>query len=157
MASLSLPQAASTVRLRAIDAKTLMSLHTRRFMEPEINGFETINLTSVCFLIENAELNKRILFDCGARKDFENYSPTTPDVLVCIAHDPTLLKVLPMLNEQPEQDLNDWQAKGYKTKLLWGWLNELPRHGKAGRPMLIDGAWRDGERVADFLKLPSSR
>jgi glyoxylase-like metal-dependent hydrolase (beta-lactamase superfamily II) len=46
-------------------------------MEPEIEGFDTMNFTSICFLIENPNLNKRVLFDCGARKDFENYSPTT--------------------------------------------------------------------------------
>lgn len=82
----------------------------------------------------------------------------SPDVLICIAHDPILLKVLPMLNEQPNRDLNDWRAKGYKERLLWGWLNELPRDGKPGRPMLVEGAWRDGSRVSDFLKLePSSK
>ena len=46
-------------------------------MEPSIAGFETLNLTSVCFLMENVQSNKRVLFDCGARKDFENYSPAT--------------------------------------------------------------------------------
>ena len=77
MASLDLPASSSSVRLRMIDAKTLMSLHTRRFLEPELTGFGTLNLTSVCFLIEHPTLNKKILFDCGARKDFENYSPST--------------------------------------------------------------------------------
>lgn len=60
-----------------IDTQTSMSLHTSRFMEPELAGFETLNLTSVCFLIENKRLGKKLLFDCGARQDFENYSPTT--------------------------------------------------------------------------------
>ena len=77
MAQLNIPQSNSTVRLRAIDAKTSMSVHSRRFLEPQIAGFDTLNLTSVCFLIDNHNLNQRILFDCGARKDFENYSPTT--------------------------------------------------------------------------------
>ena len=53
-------------------------------MEPEIEGFDTVNFTSVCFLIENTNLNKRILFDCGARKDFENYSPVTKERLNAI-------------------------------------------------------------------------
>jgi glyoxylase-like metal-dependent hydrolase (beta-lactamase superfamily II) len=80
----------------------------------------------------------------------------SPDVLVCIAHDPTLLKVLPVLNDQPDKDLNDWKSKGFKDQLLWGWLNDLPRSGKPGRPMLIDGAWRNGEKVPDFVKLAPS-
>lgn len=80
----------------------------------------------------------------------------SPDVLVCIAHDPTLLKVLPVLNNQPDEDLNDWKSRGFKEKLLWGWLNDLPRNGTAGRPILRDSVWRNGERVVDFLKLPPS-
>ena len=52
-----------------------MSLHTNRFIEPNVPGFETLNLTSVCFLVEHPELEKKVLFDCGARKDFENYPP----------------------------------------------------------------------------------
>ena len=80
----------------------------------------------------------------------------SPDVLVCIAHDPTLTKVLPFLNGQSDRDINDWKAKGYKEKLLWGWLNELPRDGKPGRPMLADGTWKNGERVTDFTKLSPS-
>lgn len=80
----------------------------------------------------------------------------SPDVLVCIAHDPTLLKILPVLNDQPDQDLNDWKANGFKEQLLWGWLNDLPRGGKPGRPMLRDAVWRNGEIVEDFLKLQPS-
>lgn len=80
----------------------------------------------------------------------------SPDVLVCIAHDPTLLKVLPMLNDQPDKDLNDWKIKGYKDQLEWAWLNELPRDGKPGRPAIVDGAWRDGEKVTDFTALRPS-
>ena len=96
MATLDLPKSGSTVRLRAIDAKTNMSLHFRRFMEPEIAGFDTVNFTSVCFLIENIQLNKRILFDCGARTDFENYSPVTKERLNAIIKGMTI-----------EADVND--------------------------------------------------
>ena len=75
MAPLSIPPSDSTVRIRAIDLKNLMSVHVHRFMEPELPGFDTLNLTNICFLIEHSKLKKTILFDCGARKDFENYSP----------------------------------------------------------------------------------
>jgi glyoxylase-like metal-dependent hydrolase (beta-lactamase superfamily II) len=76
-----------------------------------------------------------------------------PDVLVCIAHDPTLIKVLPFLNNQPDQDLNDWQKNGLKGKAQWGWLNELPRDGKPGRGTCVGGIWKEGERIDDFTKL----
>jgi glyoxylase-like metal-dependent hydrolase (beta-lactamase superfamily II) len=79
-----------------------------------------------------------------------------PDVLVCIAHDPTLIKVLPFLNDQPDRDLNDWQRDALKEKAQWGWLNELPRDGKPGRKMYIEDVWKDGERIDDFTKLKST-
>lgn len=75
MVSLSLPASDSTVRLRAIDAKMTMSIHSRGFIEPQVAGFEILNMTTVCYFIEHPSLNKKILFDCGGRKDFENYSP----------------------------------------------------------------------------------
>ncbi|KAL5119801.1 hypothetical protein ACEQ8H_002162 [Pleosporales sp. CAS-2024a] len=79
-----------------------------------------------------------------------------PDVLVCIAHDPTLIKVLPFLNDQPDSDLNDWQKQGFKEKAQWGWLNELPRGGKPGRAMYIKGVWKEGELIDDFTKLKAT-
>ena len=84
-------------------------------------------------------------------QDFE----ASPNVLVCLAHDPTLITTLPLLNSRPEEDLNEWKARGYKERLLWGWLNELPRDGRPGRPMLADGTFRNGEKVDDFLALRS--
>lgn len=69
------------------------------------------------------------------------------DVLVCIAHDPVLLEVLPTLNEFPEQDLRDWKAQGWKAKCHWGWLNELPRNGKPGRkPLALSLEGKPSER-----------
>jgi glyoxylase-like metal-dependent hydrolase (beta-lactamase superfamily II) len=385
MAALTLPSADSTVRLRAIDTKTSLSVLSKGFIEPTIPGFDILNLTSITFLIEHPTLQKKVLFDCGARKDFENLSPrikerlnllpqglriekdvheivqeagipleeldatiwshwhwdhhgapekypshvdivvgpgfkenfmpgyptkpdaifvdanfeartvreisfseefkignfpahdyfgdgsfylldtpghaighmcglarttsttfvflggdichfggsfrpsttnplpdpipdehlddhlphpcpcslftevhpagsssseskTTPfvevtsfsgsayldrveaarsikelqrfdahpDVLVCIAHDPTLIKVLPFLNDQPEQDLKNWQQQGLKQKAQWGWLNELPRGGKPGREMSVKGIWKEGEQVYDFTKLKAT-
>ena len=65
-----------------------------------------------------------------------------PSVLVCIAHDRTLLEVLPVLNNEPEKDLNSWQVEGWKEKCHWGWLNELARDGKRGRPLIVEGLQR---------------
>jgi glyoxylase-like metal-dependent hydrolase (beta-lactamase superfamily II) len=79
-----------------------------------------------------------------------------PDVLVCIAHDPTLIKVLPFLNDEPEKDLNAWQEQGVKEKAQWGWLNELPRDGKPGREMYVEGVWKEGELISDFRALKAT-
>lgn len=70
----------------------------------------------------------------------------SPDVLVIIAHDPTSLQVLPTLNDAPGEDLNGWKENEWKEKCHWGWLNELPREGKAGRRPIVEGFWSGGER-----------
>ena len=51
------------------------------------------------------------------------------DILVCIAHDPSLFEVLPLLNTSSNNSINDWKAKDYKVKIRWRFLNELPRVG----------------------------
>jgi glyoxylase-like metal-dependent hydrolase (beta-lactamase superfamily II) len=385
MAILKLPSSDATVRLRAIDAKTRMSVSSKGFIQPILPGFEILNMTSITFIIEHLKLDKKVLFDCGARKDLENFSPrikqrlnmnikglkiekdvheivqeagisleeldatiwshwhwdrhgapekyasntdivvgpdfkenfmpgyptnpdaifldanfenrpvreiafsdaftigdfkahdyfgdgsfylldtpghaighmcglarTTPDtflflgadishfggsfrpssaislpdpvpnshldahlphpcpcslfteshpagpssslslttpffevtsfaqsayldreqaaqsikalqrfdehpnVLVCIAHDPTLIKILTVLNNEPEKDLNGWKEAGLKEKAMWGWLNELPRDGKPGREMYVEGVWTDDGVVVDFTELKST-
>jgi len=70
---------------------------------------------------------------------------SSPNVLVCLAHDPALLKYLPTLNSDPASDLNSWQERGWKEKCRWNWLNELPRNGRPGRKPLVKGFWRDGK------------
>jgi len=72
-----------------------------------------------------------------------------PDVLICLAHDTGLLGILPLLNEGKEE-IGDWKTKGYKEATKWRFLNELPRHGKQGRPRIVNGFWRDGKQVATF-------
>ncbi|GLA74466.1 hypothetical protein AtubIFM55763_005710 [Aspergillus tubingensis] len=73
--------------------------------------------------------------------DFE----ASENVLICIAHDSDLLLHLPTFNDSPSSDLNSWKEKGWKEKLRWGWVNELPRAGHPGRKPLVEGYWRDGK------------
>lgn len=66
-----------------------------------------------------------------------------PSVMICLAHDGTMMHSLPTLNNNPEDDLNSWKERGYKEKTHWGWLNELPRNGKPGKEPAVEGFWRD--------------
>lgn len=69
-----------------------------------------------------------------------------PRVLICLAHDETVLKTLPTLNNNPDDDLNNWEQRGYKDKVRWGWLNDLPRNGRSGREPVVEGFWRENCR-----------
>ena len=76
-----------------------------------------------------------------------------PDVLVCITHDPVLLKVLPSLNDQPGEYLNDCQAAGLKEQAQWECLGELPRGGRPGHELYVQGVWKEDLLVEDFTRL----
>ena len=68
-----------------------------------------------------------------------------PNVMVLIAHDAAPLDVLPFF---PNGNINDWQNKGYKEKMHWHFVNELPVDGKVGREPLVDGLYDvDGKKI----------
>ncbi|RAL08780.1 MBL fold metallo-hydrolase [Aspergillus homomorphus CBS 101889] len=75
-----------------------------------------------------------------------------PNVFICIAHDPELVRHLPTLNKSPEADLNEWKRKGWKRKVRWGWVNELPRAGRPGRKPIVQRFWRGGSIWEDAFK-----
>jgi hypothetical protein len=70
---------------------------------------------------------------------------SSPNVMICLAHDEALLKYLPTFNDDPKSELNEWKKRGWKEKCRWDWLNELPRNGKPGRKLIVEGFWRDGK------------
>ncbi|KAL4956601.1 Metallo-hydrolase/oxidoreductase [Aspergillus filifer] len=70
-----------------------------------------------------------------------------PEVFICLAHDPSLFEVLPMINEEPRADICDWMEKRYKEATKWTFLNELPKGGRPGRKPIVEGFWRGGKRV----------
>ena len=64
-------------------------------------------------------------------------------VLVLIAHDPAVMKVLPFY---PEYVMNGWYEAGWKQKLRWGFLDEFPVEGKT-REYLVDGTYVNGKLI----------
>ncbi|KAF7190678.1 Cytochrome P450 monooxygenase [Pseudocercospora fuligena] len=73
-----------------------------------------------------------------------------PNVIVMIAHDNAPLVVLKDKMFPHGGDINDWKQQGYKEKLHWGFVNELPAEGVPARDTLTDGLYRGGKRVKDL-------
>lgn len=67
-----------------------------------------------------------------------------PNILVIIAHDTAPLKALTFF---PNGTINDWKSKGYKESMHWAFVNELPYEGTARRDQLVDGLYKDGQKV----------
>jgi glyoxylase-like metal-dependent hydrolase (beta-lactamase superfamily II) len=70
-----LPKSDNTVRVWAIDTTTNQVVDARAFIEPVHKGHETLNLPTLAFLVEHEQLGRRVLFDCGGRKDYQQFSP----------------------------------------------------------------------------------
>ncbi len=70
-----------------------------------------------------------------------------PNIFVCISHDRALMDVLPLFNDAPGNDINDWLKLGYKEKAFWGFLGYLPKDGQPVRPPLVEGVWREGRKL----------
>lgn len=70
-----LPPGTSTVAVRAVNTTTDIVVDAQAFVHPVQSGHERLNLPGVAFLLEHPTLHRRILFDCGSRKDFWKFSP----------------------------------------------------------------------------------
>ena len=60
---------------------------------------------------------------------------------MCIAHDAELQSVLHFF---PHGTLNKWKSQGWKDKLRWTFVNDLPVDGKPCMPPLVEGFHQDG-------------
>lgn len=73
--ALNIPVSSNVVQVKAIDATTNIWCRSEQILKPVIAGHERLNLPTMCFLIENKQSTKRVLFDCGSRKDYWNLAP----------------------------------------------------------------------------------
>lgn len=64
-------------------------------------------------------------------------------VLVVIAHDPSIMNIALFF---PHGVVNDWLKAGWKQKVQWRFLDELPVSGKSMKH-LVDGTYINGKRI----------
>ena len=74
--SLNIPSSNSTVNVRIINSTArIKGIPTEVFLEPHILGFDVINCPAYSFLIEHPPTGRKVLWDLGVRKDWENLAP----------------------------------------------------------------------------------
>ncbi|KAK2597683.1 hypothetical protein N8I77_012452 [Diaporthe amygdali] len=78
---LKIEPSAATVDVRIIDTTSwVYAMPARFFFEPHIKGFDDLSAPSYSFLIEHPS-GRKLLFDLGVRKDWENLSPATTSMI----------------------------------------------------------------------------
>src|ERR1700712_3063596 len=73
--NLKIPPSSVIVNVRIIDTTShIRGIPLGSFVEPEITGFTQLDCPAYSFLIEHPS-NRKLLFDLGVRKDWENLAP----------------------------------------------------------------------------------
>ena len=72
---LNIPASSTTVKVSIINTTSrVRGIPAPHFMTPAIKGFETLDCPCYSFLVEHPN-GRKVLFDLGVRKDWENLSP----------------------------------------------------------------------------------
>ena len=99
----------------------------------------------------HAPLEVLYTFGDDAQKSINKLQPfdSDPNIFIMLAHDSVLFDILPLFNDHPDLDVNDWQQKGYKGQTHWGFLNGLPPNNRPGRKPIVDGLRRNGKLLVN--------
>ncbi|KAF3769426.1 hypothetical protein M406DRAFT_231518, partial [Cryphonectria parasitica EP155] len=76
---LHIPCSSATVTVKVIDSTTSLFLNPPLFWQPQMKGFDGIDVPIYCFLVSNGE--RHVLFDLGVRKDWDQYAPKAVDLI----------------------------------------------------------------------------
>ncbi|KAF6224474.1 hypothetical protein HO133_011051 [Letharia lupina] len=74
---LNIPDSKSVVNVHIIDSTSrIKGIPFSAFMTPPYKGLDYLDCPAFCFLIENQSSGRKVLFDLGVRKDWENLPAT---------------------------------------------------------------------------------
>lgn len=79
--ALDLPKSESCCKLCIIDTTCDITVPPSLLVEPEIEGWDWINLPTYSFYIQHESSGREFLFDLGARKDWYNHVPSIKGLL----------------------------------------------------------------------------
>ncbi|OJJ46668.1 hypothetical protein ASPZODRAFT_132776 [Penicilliopsis zonata CBS 506.65] len=74
---LHLPSSSKTVAVRVIDTTTELTLPIDNILWPRVQSHKELFFPSYAFLIEHGSSGRRLLFDLGLQKNWEDLAPTT--------------------------------------------------------------------------------
>jgi glyoxylase-like metal-dependent hydrolase (beta-lactamase superfamily II) len=78
--ALDIPPGAS-VKVQIIDTTARIQAPVEAFMYPEIPGHQFLQAPAFSFLVEQVSTGRKILFDLGCRKDWQNFPPVIQNTI----------------------------------------------------------------------------
>jgi len=93
------------------------------FFEPEIKGFDTLDPTAFSFLIEHPASSRKLLWDLGVRKDWQDLAPGIAKAIKDRGWKVTVEKGVAEILEEggvKPKDINSiiWRFVGLAIKLM---------------------------------------
>ncbi|GAD93957.1 hypothetical protein MYCGRDRAFT_67907 [Paecilomyces variotii No. 5] len=73
--------AGNAIRVRIIDSTSRIKAPVAYFMRPLIEGHDQLMAPAYSFLIEQKSSSRKILFDLGLRKDWQNHPPAVQSII----------------------------------------------------------------------------
>ncbi|OBT89614.1 hypothetical protein VE02_01708 [Pseudogymnoascus sp. 03VT05] len=108
--TLNISTSPSTVTVSIIDTTISVPFPVSLVLHPIINGITQLKANAYCFLITHPPSSKTILFDLGARKDFDSNAPALVQRLRAFGINTTIEKDVPEILEEGGMDLKEVNA-----------------------------------------------
>jgi glyoxylase-like metal-dependent hydrolase (beta-lactamase superfamily II) len=109
ISTLNIPLSTSSVNVSIIDATIKMTFPIRPFFHPVVGGVEQLEAIAYSFLIEHVD-GQKLLFDLGARVDFESNAPALVQRFKSFGFTPTIEKDVATILSEGGMDLREISA-----------------------------------------------
>ncbi|KFZ23479.1 hypothetical protein V502_02036 [Pseudogymnoascus sp. VKM F-4520 (FW-2644)] len=111
-----IPASSNIVTVRVIDTTTRLHMHVGTMFDPLIKGHTTLASPSYSFLIENERLERKVLYDLGTQRKWQEQAPCVVDVIKTYGWDVRVEKDVADILEEHRVSLSAIEA------IMWGSL-----------------------------------
>ena len=122
---LHIPASKAIVQVSIIDTTARIDgISTGTFLLPKITGYDYLSCPAFSFIIEHSA-GKKVLFDLGVRKDWENFSPSLYERITSYGWQIVVQKDVRDILEEENIDLRSVHA------IIWRFVHTLLQLAKA--------------------------
>jgi hypothetical protein len=109
-----IPASSNIVTVRVIDTTTRLHMPVGTMFDPPIKGHTTLASPSYSFLIENERLERKVLYDLGTQRKWQEQAPCVVDMIRTYGWDVRVEKDVADILEEHQVSLSAIEA------IIWG-------------------------------------